>query len=135
MKRLIIIVTIIISILLIFAISVYIGANIEIPETEQLPSEQDIVSTKQDEKVENQVEINEIEPAISEEQVNNEHYVLKEIGKYIKVYSIDNNGKEEQYMSTDIATEYLPETDKESLKEGIHVYSKGELNEILQDFE
>ena len=79
MKRLIIIVTIIISILLIFAISVYIGANIEIPETEQLPSEQDIVSTKQDEKVENQVEINEIEPAISEEQVNNEHYVLKEI--------------------------------------------------------
>ena len=38
-------------------------------------------------------------------------------------------------MTTNIATEYLPETDKLSLKEGIHVYSQNELYEILQDFE
>lgn len=135
MKNLVIVISIIISILLIFAISVYIGTNIKIPETEQIPQEQDIISTKQEENLENEVQVNEIEQAISEEQVNNEHYVLKEIGKYIKVYSVDNNEKEELYMSTEITTEYLPETDKESLKEGIHVYSKGELNEILQDFE
>ena len=135
MKNLVIVISIIISILLIFAISVYIGTNIKIPETEQIQQEQDIISTNHEEKLENEVQVNEIEQAISEEQVNNEHYVLKEIGKYIKVYSVDNNEKEELYMSTEITTEYLPETDKESLKEGIHVYSKGELNEILQDFE
>lgn len=120
----------IISIILIFISSVYIGLKLN-SWSEEEKVEEGIGSIREEQPS----QINEIEPAISEDEINKEHYVLKEVGKYVKVYSIDDNEKEEIYLSTDISTEYLPETDKISLKNGIHVYSKKELNEILQDFE
>ena len=135
MKRFIIFTIIII---LIFALSIYIGTKLKLPKVDEIIQEEEsISSTKTEENKEEKEEtvINEIEQTISEEETNNEHYVLREVDKLIKVYSIDNNEKEELYMNTNIATEYLPETDKASLEQGIHVYSKGELNEILQDFE
>lgn len=119
-----------ISIILIFLLSVYIGLKLDSSSQEEKVEEK--IGSKQEEKI---PQINEIEQAISEDEVNKEHYVLKEVGKYVKVYSIDDNEKEELYLSTEISTEYLPETDKISLRKGIHVYSKKELNEILQDFE
>ncbi len=122
-----------IIIILIFFLSFYIGIKLNIPEQNET-HEESISSTKEEEE-KNVTEINEIEPAVSEEKIKKEHYVLREVGKYIKVYSIDDTEKEELYMTTNITTQYLPETDKLSLKEGIHVYSKSELNEILQDFE
>lgn len=127
-----------IIIILIFALSIYIGTKLKLPKVDEIIQEEEsISSTKTEENKEEKEEtvINEIEQTISEEETNNEHYVLREVDKLIKVYSIDNNEKEELYMNTNIATEYLPETDKASLEQGIHVYSKGELNEILQDFE
>ena len=125
-----------IAIILIFIISVYIGLKIDIPDEE---TEQEM-GTRLDEEenvgaISNRPRLEEIEPAVSEDEVNKEHYVLREVGEYVKVYSIDDDEKEELYLSTDISTNYLPETDKLSLKEGIHVYSKDKLNEILQDFE
>lgn len=123
-------------IILIFALSIYIGTKLKIPKVDEIiQQEESTSSTKEEEKKETETKIEEIEPAVSEEEINKEHYVLRDVGKLVKVYSIDNNEKEELYMTTNIATEYLPETDKASLEEGIHVYSKGELNEILQDFE
>ena len=125
-----------IAIILIFLISVYIGLNIDTPSGE---GEQEIgISSEEGDvgiQATNYPEEIEIEQTASEDKVNKEHYVLREVGKCVKVYSIDDDEKEELYLSTDISTEYLPETDKLSLKKGIHVYSKNELNEILQDFE
>lgn len=137
MKRFIIFTIIII---LIFALSIYIGTKLRLPKVDEIiQQDESISSTKEDDKKEERIEkenkIEEIEPAVSEEKTNKEHYVLRESGKSVKVYSIDSNEKEELYMTTNIATEYLPETDKVSLKEGIHVYSQSELYEILQDFE
>lgn len=119
-----------ISIILIFLLSIYIGLKLGLSNKKEQVKEE--IGTAQEQE---QSKINEIEPAVSEEKTNKEHYVLKEVNKYVKVYSVDDNEKQELYLSTDISTEYLPETDKISLKEGIHVYSKKELNEILQDFE
>lgn len=118
-----------IAVILIFLLSIYIGLKLTSSNEEK-----EEIGTSQEEE-QSQIQINEIEPAISEEKANKEHYVLKEVNKYVKVYSVDDNEKQELYLSTDIATEYLPEADKISLKKGIHVYSKKELNEILQDFE
>ncbi len=131
-----------IIIILIFMLSIFIGTKLKLPKVDEIIQEEESIgSTEQEERREEkqeekrETEINEIEPAVSEEEPNKEHYVLREVEKQIKVYSIDDNEKEELYMNTNIATEYLPETDKASLEQGIHVYSKGELNEILQDFE
>lgn len=131
-----------IIIILIFALSIYIGTKLKLPKVDEIIQEDGSIGSAEQEKKreekqkeERKIEINEIEPAVSEEETNKEHYVLREVEKQIKVYSIDDNEKEELYMNTNIATEYLPETDKAGLEQGIHVYSKGELNEILQDFE
>lgn len=129
-----------IIIILIFGLSIYIGTKLKLPKVDEIiQQEESISSTKEDdkkeEKIEKEDEIEEIEPAVSKEETNKEHYVLREVSKSVKVYSIGNDEKEELYMTTNIATEYLPETDKLSLKEGIHVYSQNELYEILQDFE
>ncbi len=127
----------IISIIIIFLISVYIGFKFKIPDK----IEENIIGSTSTEKMHagNEIEQNEegdeLEQAVSEEKANKEHYILREVNKYVKVYILDDSDKEELYLSTDISTEYLPETDKKSLKKGIHVYNKSELNEILQDFE
>ncbi len=129
-----------IIIILIFGLSIYIGTKLKLPKVDEIiQQDESISSTKEDDKKEEKIkkedEIEEIEPAVSKEETNKEHYVLREVSKSVKVYSIGNDEKEELYMTTNIATEYLPETDKLSLKEGIHVYSQNELYEILQDFE
>ena len=129
-----------IIIILIFGLSIYIGTKLKLPKVDEIiQQDESISSTKEDDKKEEKIkkedEIEEIEPAVSKEETNKEHYVLIEVSKSVKVYSIGNDEKEELYMTTNIATEYLPETDKLSLKEGIHVYSQNELYEILQDFE
>lgn len=71
----------------------------------------------------------------NEKGICGEHYELKEKDGYIVVYNLDENENESLYMTTKIATEYLPQTDKHALQKGIYLYGKQELNEILQDFE
>ena len=46
-----------------------------------------------------------------------------------------SDGKEEIYQNTGISTEYLPETDKISLRDGIKVFGRENLNSIIEDFE
>ena len=66
----------------------------------------------------------------------NEHYLLIEKNGYIEVYFLDEKG-EMKFMTNivDIATELLPEKDREELKTGIQVYGKKELNKKIEDFE
>lgn len=64
-----------------------------------------------------------------------EHYVLRDDAGKISIYKIIDNGKEELYEKTDISTDYLPEKDKNSIKQGLKVNGKEKLNELIESFE
>ena len=63
-----------------------------------------------------------------------EHYILKEkdgkIAIYLKV------GDEEQFVEdTNVSVEFLPDEDKNKLKEGIAANGRAELNQLIEDYE
>lgn len=64
-----------------------------------------------------------------------EHYKLKDEDGYIAIYKIDKKGNEIIYRMTEIKLEYLTEEDITKIRNGILVYSKKELNTVLEDFE
>lgn len=64
-----------------------------------------------------------------------EHYILRINEGKIAIYKALEDGREELYENTEISTEYLPEVDKENMKNGIVANGKQELNRILEDFE
>ena len=70
-----------------------------------------------------------------EEGYCNEHFILKEEQGVITVYKIDKQGEESLYDTTGISVEYLTESDKLELKNGIKVYGKEELNSMLENYE
>lgn len=63
-----------------------------------------------------------------------EHYVLRNVDGNVVVFRIVN-GIEEEYEKTEIAVDYLTETDKISFENGLKVYGKQNLSQILEDFE
>lgn len=69
------------------------------------------------------------------EGICDEHYLLKENNGYIAIYKIDNAGKEILKENTQIVTTYLPETDKQNLKNGIKIIGKENLSLTLEDYE
>lgn len=69
------------------------------------------------------------------EKYCSEHYLIIVENNEILIYSIDEDGKKVIKEKCDIAYEYLPETDKIILKNGIYVYGNEELNKIKEDFE
>lgn len=64
-----------------------------------------------------------------------EHYYLTEEDNYINIYSVDENGNKVLQEENRLSCEYLPETDRIALRNGIMIYTKEELNKILEDFE
>lgn len=64
-----------------------------------------------------------------------EHYRLKDVDGKIVVYQIQEDGEEQEYEKTEIATDYLTETDKIHLSNGWKVNGKEELNQAIEDFE
>lgn len=64
-----------------------------------------------------------------------QHFVLREDEGKITVYKISENNEEEIYEKTEISVEYLSETDKGKISEGIKVNGIEELNQLLEDFE
>ena len=64
-----------------------------------------------------------------------QHFVVKEDEGKITVYKINENNEEEIYEKTEISVEYLSETDKSKISEGIRVNGIEELNQLLEDFE
>lgn len=65
----------------------------------------------------------------------NEHYILKDIGGYVNVFVLGKSGDEVLFRATDILTRYLSDADRESLKNGIKVVGKDDLEAMLEDFE
>ena len=64
-----------------------------------------------------------------------EHYLLKEEGGKINIYALDEEGEGSFKKTANIELEYLPETDRISLRNGIIVYGTENLNQILEDYE
>lgn len=64
-----------------------------------------------------------------------EHYVLRDREGKVTVLKKNENGQEELFEMTDIATDYLAEDDKNNLKNGISINGVEQLNQIIEDFE
>lgn len=63
-----------------------------------------------------------------------EHYILKEKDGKVSVFL--KKGEEEEFVEdTDIATEFLTETDKIKLQNGIEANGRSELNQLIEDYE
>ena len=69
------------------------------------------------------------------DNVCGEHFKLRvEDGKVV-VYIGNNDGPESVYEKTNISSEYLTETDLINMQDGLEIYGKEELNQIIEDFE
>lgn len=64
-----------------------------------------------------------------------EHYMVKDKEGIVTIYRILEDGNQKEIETTGISTEYLPETDKINMKNGIQVNGKQKLNQLIEDFE
>lgn len=64
-----------------------------------------------------------------------EHYMLRDVDGKVNIYQIGTDGEETLLEETEIATEYLTETDMIDIENGLIVYGKESLNMLLEDFE
>ena len=71
-----------------------------------------------------------------EDDFCNEHFLVKDEAGYVTIYTIDNEGQILELLDkTEIATEYLEKVDQDSLKKGMVIYTKQNLNKLIEDFE
>jgi len=64
-----------------------------------------------------------------------QHFILKNDNGKITVYRINENNEEIEYQKTEISIDYLTETDKVQIQNGIRVNGIEELNQLIEDFE
>ena len=64
-----------------------------------------------------------------------EHFKLRIEDGIVVVYIVNNDGSESVYEKTNISSEYLTETDLINMQDGLEIYGKEELNQIIEDFE
>lgn len=64
-----------------------------------------------------------------------EHYLVQDKEGNAVIYQILEDGTKKEYEKTDISTEYLSDSDRKQLKEGIRINGKQELNQLIEDFE
>ena len=64
-----------------------------------------------------------------------EHFIVKDVNGVVIVFKIKEDNTEEEYQVTDIATEYLTDTDKIEMEKGIRVNGKQNLNQLIEDYE
>ena len=62
-------------------------------------------------------------------------YIVKDNEGKVIIYQKVQEGKEKLLEETDIATDYLTETDKIGIKKGIEINGKQKLNQFIEDFE
>ena len=63
------------------------------------------------------------------------HFIVKDVNGVVTVFRIKEDNTEEEYQVTDIATEYLTDTDKLEMEKGIRVNGKQNLNQLIEDYE
>lgn len=63
------------------------------------------------------------------------HYIVKEHGEVLGIYTTDETGEETWKEDTDIATRYLTEEDLIKVQEGIKAIGDDQLHSVLEDFE
>ena len=64
-----------------------------------------------------------------------QHFILRNDDGKITIYKINENKEEEVYEKTEISVDYLTETDKIEIQNGIRVNGIEELNQLIEDFE
>ena len=64
-----------------------------------------------------------------------EHFLVKDNEGTVTIYQILEDGTKKEYETTGITTEYLTETDKINMHNGIEVNGKQELNQLIENFE
>ena len=64
-----------------------------------------------------------------------EHYILRNVDDKVVIYKIKEDGTEEEYLKTEISTQYLTDTDKINMEIGLEVNGTENLNMLLEDFE
>ena len=64
-----------------------------------------------------------------------EHYVVRDTEGKVTIYQVTESGQEIEFEQTEISTEYLTETDKINMENGMRVNGKEELNQLIEDFE
>lgn len=69
------------------------------------------------------------------DDVCGEHFKLKVEDEKVVVYIVNKDGTETLYEKTNISSEYLTETDLINMQDGLEIYGKEELNQIIEDFE
>lgn len=106
----------------------------EIPEEYVNKTEEDLQEQYKDWKIEEFTTLM-VSFYKEEDGICEEHYIIKDNNGYVAVYQIDSLGNETLKETTEIVTSYLPETDKERLKQGIKVNGLEELNSTIEDYE
>ena len=69
------------------------------------------------------------------DDVCGEHFKLKVEDGKVGVYKENNDGSETLYEKTNISSEYLTEADLLNMQDGLEIYGKEELNQVIEDFE
>lgn len=64
-----------------------------------------------------------------------QHYVLRNVDGKIVVYIIGEDNEESVFETTDISVDYLTESDKIEIENGIRVNGKENLKQLIEDFE
>lgn len=64
-----------------------------------------------------------------------QHFILRNDDGKITIYKINENNEEEVYEKTEISVDYLTETDKVEIQNGVRVNGLEELNQLIEDFE
>lgn len=116
------------------------GCDHFIKEIKEIPSEWinwtegQVKEEYKDWKIEN-ITNNEIIVSQEKEGYCGMHYVVKEHGDVLGIYTIDETGQETWKEDTDIATRYLTEEDLSKVQEGIKAIGDDQLHSVLEDFE
>lgn len=78
---------------------------------------------------------NEVVVYIEKDGECGEHYLVKDLNGKVAIYEKLSDGTEKLLEETNIATDYLTETDKLQIQKGIEVNGKQELNQLIEDYE
>ena len=95
-------------------------------------SEDELEDILEDEEIE-KFSSNEIILYKKEDKICPEHYIIGEANGLINIYKLNEDGEAELYEVTNIYLEYLPEEEKQKLKETVEVKGREELNSVLEN--